>query len=77
VQDLFARQVFGQRPPSRLVALLKGRLDDLRDGWHSGNALSIVLLERLDCELELLNRTLDLLRGLTKLSALEAGKLEA
>jgi hypothetical protein len=39
VHDLFARQVFGQRSPSRLVALFKGRLDSLGDRRHSGNAV--------------------------------------
>ena len=77
MDNLLARQVFGQRPSCRLDGLFDCRPEHLGDSGDSCDPLRMVLIQRLNRQLELLNGAIDSLRGATKLSALEPGKLES
>ena len=76
MDNLLARQMFGQRSSRRLGGLFACCLDRCGHSRNGRDPLRMVLIERLDRQLELLDGALDLLRRAAKLGALEPGKLE-
>jgi transposase len=75
MHDLFAGQMFGQCTAGWLYTGLG--IHCLGERRDRGDPLGIILLERLDGELELFSRTLDLLGGSPILGAPEPSQLKA